>query len=409
MSFDVVYDTFKRTRLHVKQQLTVSAYQFVTERLKRACELFQTWLDVYELLAGGYQQEVLTWSKPYVIQSLSMAGSTLEETLIDIFQAKIPAEIYILLQSIFRELNHSSDFYVVAEGECFEQKSIYGEMYNHSLKNLHVPRPIKESEELAQLLGSMKEKNTALLYYERGQYDNALSWPLLIHECLHWLYVSEGLGSVEKKLSDKPRWIEEVLIDMFITNLLGPAYAVSLASYLYRYPHEETLSHPHFIVRLYTCSKYLNDLAQSKGLPPPMDKEIYDALDYIKQVQDRHEDIVKEIQEQVNKIYDKTRDAVIRKISRKTKTFTSFIQNVERERERISHISSKAYPKKQVFSIKDVQRYCDLGIPIAAHPKVLFNSFISKEWVTKGVNTLFVKESLKKWFVRGTWEESSQI
>ena len=405
LSFEVIFETLKRTSVHVKEQITTAPYRLVTARLERACELYGAWIEIYKLFAEGYRKEIMTWSKPYAILSLSMADNALEERLIDVFQAKIPAEVYILLDSILGELGRSNEFYVVAEGDCFEQRSIYEEMYSHSLKHLHVPRPTKESKRLDQLFRFILQKDSAILYYERGQYDNALSWPLLIHETLHCIYMSEGLDSLEEKVSDRPTWINEVLIDMYITNLLGPAYATSLASYLYRYPHEETLSHPHFIVRLYACSKYLTDLTKVSNLPPPIDKEIYEALEYIEQVQRRHEDVLKEVQSEVNQIYDRTRDEIVRKISRKAKPFTSFIQDLERERERVSHVSPKTYPEKQVFSINDVQLYYKRGIPVAAHPKVLFNSFISKQYLNEGVDALFVKESLKKWHVRRTWEK----
>lgn len=404
MSFDVVFETYKRTETHIKKQPLKAPYRFVTERLERACKLFESWLGVYRLFAEGYKKDILTWSTPYAIQNLSIFGNILEEKLVDVFQAKIPVEVYILLHAIFSEFKRHSDFYVIAEGDCFEERSIYDEIYKQSLKNLHVPRPVEETQ-FNRMLRSIQENDLALLYYERGQYDNALSWPLLIHESLHWLYVDEGLKSLEAKVSDGPTWMNEVLIDMYVTNLFGPAYATSLASYLYRYPHEETLSHPHFIVRLYTCSKYLADLMRRKDLPSPLDKGVHDAIGYIEQVQSRHEDIVKEIGEQIDKIYDKTCDSIINVISEKTKPFTSFIQDVERERKSISNVSPKEYPSKEVFSISDVQLCYDLGIPVAAHPKVLFNSFISRKYLTEGVNTLFVKESLKKWYASKTWKE----
>jgi hypothetical protein len=404
LSFDVVFETYKRTEAHIKKQPIKVPYKFVMERREKACKLFEFWLNVYKLFAEGYKKEILTWSTPYVVQNLSIFGNILEEKLVDVFQAKIPVEIYILLHATLGDFKPYSDFYIVAEGDSFEERSIYDEIYKQSLKKLHAPRPV-ERHQFEQMLCKIQENDMALLYYERGQYDNALSWPLLIHEGLHWLYNNVGLKSFEEKFPNRSPWINEVLIDMYVTNLFGPAYATSLASYLYRYPHEETLSHPHFIVRLYTCSKYLADLTHIASLPMPLKNDVHDAINYIEQVQNRHEDIVKEIGEQVDQIYNKACEFITRLISGKTKPFTSFIQDIELEKEKVPQWSPKEYPTKEVFSISDVQLYYELGIPIAAHPKVLFNSFISKQYLTGGVNTLFIKESLKKWYINKIWKE----
>jgi len=404
VSFDVVFETYRRTEAHIRKQSIKVPYNFVTKRREKACKLFEYWLNVYKLFAEGYSKEILTWSTPYVIQNLSIFGNILEGKLVDVFQAKIPVETYILLHATLGDFGSYSEFYIIAEGDCFEERSIYDEIYKQSLKNLHVPRPVEKTQ-FEQTLREIQKNDMALLYYERGQYDNALSWPLLIHEGVHWLYNSTGLKYLEAKIPDGPSWMNEVLIDMYVTNLFGPAYATSLASYLYRYPHEETLSHPHFIVRLYTCYKYLSDLINNTELPVFLEGNIHDAMDYIKDVQNRHEDIVKEIGEQVDQIYNKTCESIVHLISKKTKPFTLFIYDIESEKEKTSKFSPKEYPTKEVFSISDVQHYYDLGIPIAAHPKILFNSFISKQYLTEGVNTLFVKESLKKWYVTHIWKE----
>jgi hypothetical protein len=403
LSFEVVFKTYSRIREHVREQPTQAAYDFVTQRLQRVNSLFQRWLDVYELYARGYQKEILSWSTQFEIWHLSVCGNVIEEMLSDIFEAKIPKEVYILLDHAFTELNHGFDFYALVEGDTFRQRSIYDEIYGRSLKNLSPPRPIK-TQEIDAVLNPIKENDAIIFYYERGEYDNALSWPLLIHECLHWFYRREKLNSLEDRCP-KVTWIEEVLIDIYVTEFFGPAYAASLASYLYLHPHEEAVTHPHFAIRLYTSSRYLYDLRELKeSLPPPINMQVNETLEYIKKVQDQHKEVIEEVSKDIDRIYDLAKLPIQRLIAEKTQSFTALIRNIEQERQNTIKLPAEEFPERQTFSIDDVQRYYELGIPVAANPRVLFNSFISEKYLEKGVSTIFVKESLKKWHVREFWK-----
>jgi hypothetical protein len=367
--------------------------------------LFLKWIEVYELYAKGYQNEMLTFSKPYVIWDLSVFGNVIEEKLPDVFEARIPSEVYVLLDDLFTQLGHTLEFYVLASGDSFEQKSVYDEIYGQSLRNLTAPRPIKPSGEIENAIKSIKSDDMVVFYYERGQYDNAISWPLLVHECLHWFYNSEGLNTLEAKCP-KESWMDEVLIDIYVANLFGPAYATSLASYLYSHPHEETVTHPHFAVRLYTSAKYLSDLATvSKSLPSPLEAQVADAIKYIEPVKEQQAEVIEEVKDKVDKIYEVTREPIEQLLRRKTKPFTAFIQDLERQRKEILKLPKEQFPEKEILSIEDVIKYYELGIPAAANPRVLFNSFVATEYLEKGVDPLFVKESLKKWYVREFWKK----
>lgn len=403
MSFDAIFKTYSRIREHVKKQPTNVAYRFVTYRLQTAQNLFQRWLDVYELYAKGYQKEILSWSTQFEIWHLSVCGNVIEEALPSVFEVKIPKEVYILLNHVLTQLNHGSDFYVLVDGDAFKQKSFYDVIYGRSLKNLSPPRPIK-SKEIVDVLSPIKEKNTIIFYYDRSEYDNALSWPLLIHECLHWFYRMEKINTLEA-MCPKVTWIEEALIDIYVTEFFGPAYATSLASYLYLHPHEEAMTHPHFAVRLYTSSKYLHELGELKErLPAPINTQVVEALEYIEEVQDRNREVIEEVSKDIDRIYELTKRPIQRLIAKKTQPFTALIRNIEQERQNTIKLPVEEFPESQIFSIDDVQRYHKLGVPVSANPRVLFNSFISKEHLRKGVDTLFVKESLKKWYVREFWK-----
>jgi hypothetical protein len=398
---EAVFDAFKRTREHIDRQQTKASYRFVSTRLEKAQEIFRMWLDVYELYANGYKADIATWSKPFIVKSLSLCGRGLEKKLPSIFEPRIPSEVYILLNDLFDELGCGSNCYIVAEEDGFEQRSFYDEIYKQSLKNLRPPRTVSVEQDL-RLMNAIQEKDLPILYYERGQHDNALCWPLLLHEALHWLYIGEGLDKLETKIEKKPPWLNEVLIDIYVSHLFGPAYAMSLVSYLSRYPHEETLSHPHYAVRLYACFRYLIELVESKKLPSPLNEEVYGAMKYVEEFQRLSEEL-EEIQEQLNEIYEKTCAPILGIISGKTKPFASRIEDLQNKKKEATRLSPKEYPLKEIFLTTDVQNYYDWGVPIAAEPKVLFNSFISKKYVDRGIDALFVRESLKRYHVRRRW------
>lgn len=185
----------------------------------------------------------------------------------------------------------------------------------------------------------------------------------------------------------------------------GPAYATSLASYLYLHPHEEAITHPHFAVRLYTSSKYLQELAKlNESLPQPINEQVLDALEYIDEIQERNREVIQEVSKDIDRIYELTKRPIQRFITQKTQPFTVLIRNIEQERQNTLKSPIEEFPEAQNFSIADVQGCYKLGIPVAANPRVLFNSFISKEYLGKGVDTFFIKESLKKWYVREFWK-----
>jgi len=371
--------------------------------------LFTKWLEVYELYAKGYKSEMLSWSAPYVIWDLSVFGNVIEEKLPDVFGARMPKEVFILVEDLFYQLGHGHDFYVLADGDSFAQKSVHDEIYSQSLKNLSTPRPVKPSGEIDRVLNSIKNEDMVVFYCERGQYDNALSWPLLVHECLHWFYTIERLHLLEAKCP-KASWIDEVLIDIYVTNFFGPAYATSLASYLYSHPHEETITHPHFAVRLYTSAKYLHELSESpKSLPSPLDVHVTEALQYIETVQKQHEVVIEGVKKEIDEIYAITKQPIQQLITAKTQPFTAFVRETEKQRGDSLKLPKERFPETHVLSTKDVLRYYSLGIPAAASPRVLFNSFISKEFLEKGVEPLFMKESLKKWYVREFWKRTIKL
>lgn len=150
-------------------------------------------------------------------------------------------------------------------------------------------------------------------------------------------------------------------------------------------------------------------MSKSKSLPSPMDTEIYEAVKYVEEIQNQYEEELEGIKDQLDQIYTQTRTSILALISTKTKPFLSFVEEMAQKKKNTKTLSPREYPLKEILLMADVQQYYELGIPIAAHPKVLFNSFISKKYLQRGVNTLFVQEALKRYYVRLKWGEIIQI
>jgi len=403
LSFDAVLKKYDRIRQRIAEESTEAAYSFVSKRLKAAQALFNKWLDIYELYARGYATELLTFSYPAAILSLDEFDRVLEDRRPKVFGANISSEAYVLVDDLFANLGYDSDLYVLAEGDSFEKKSVYTEVNTESLKNL--TKPVSKKTEIEKTLKHIQNRDISFFYYDGKEYDNALAWPLLLHECLHYLYYTQGLHQLQKRFASVS-WAQEALIDIYVTNFFGPAYAVSLANYLYRRPHEAAISYPDFAVRLYISSLYLSKLEEMEKLPESTKHPVKEASDYIKKVLNQYEGRVSAFKKDADEIVEETNRPINEIISKKTQPFVDFVRQTEFERKEAYKVLEKKYLRKEVLSISDVLEYYENGLPVAADPRILFNSFISRKYLMDELSMLFFKESLKKWYVKKAWVRS---
>lgn len=401
MSFSAVFDSYSRIERHIKEAVIEVPYAFAFTRLEKARELFVEWLDIYKEYAKGYSQELLARTSIPVIRMLSLYGVVLEDRFSEVLEVKIPWEAYILLNDFFNELSYSEVFYVLAEGNFFEQTSIYTEV-SKVLMGLSPPGGKSARSRIDVIKTGIRTKDTLVIYYERGQYDNPLVWPLLLHEGFHHIYSTERLGRLERDCPDVP-WCQEALVDIYMTNFFGPAYALSLTAYLQRFPYLEAITHPDFCARLYVSLLYLTKLMNANNqLPPPMNQHIIQAFEYVKSVWDRHKHYAPTVQDLAEKIYNTTEQSIKQVILEKTQPFFELLLNTEKERSKVPKSSEVNY-KEEVLSVSDVLEHYKYGIPVAANPRILFNSFISKPYLEKGPITAFITQSLKKWHIKKSW------
>lgn len=405
MSFNAVFSGFTRVKKHIDERKLQVPFAFVTESMDRVRKLFLDWLDIYVAYSKGYSSMLLALANEALIRTLSLYGIVLEKKFEEIVSAKIPPEVYILVSDMFNNLGNPNAFFVLAEGASFEETTIYQEVEKATNK-LSIPDLNNSSSHIRFLKNNIRQGDAGVLYYESGQYDNPLAWPLLLHEGLHFIYDNQGLNVFEEHFKGLS-WIQEVIIDTYAMLYFGPAFAVSSAVYLERFPHPQALSHPSFISRLYASLLYLTHLMEvSEKLPLSLQAQVKEAFQYVKMVWDKHKTKLHESQESIGKIYDEIENPLVKHISKRATSFQDFIRSQEEKRTKSFGLSPEDYVEKTVFSIEDVKEYYKHGIPIAADPRILFNSFISKQFFEEGVIKTFITQSLRKWYLQNAWNRA---
>lgn len=394
---------------HIRTVSLEVPYGFKLESLEKAKELFLKWLDIYKMYTNGYRGEILPRTSRHVIRMLSSFTDDLENQVREVFEARIASEAYLLVNEFLKTFAHGTPCcFVLAEHKEFNQTSI-GTLLTDKLNNLSQPRPSVGMANLDIVVRDIKNRDLPVICYDHGQFDNVLSWPLLLHEAFHYLYSTQRLDRLAK---DCPQvsWLEEALIDMYIVNYFGPAYALSLATYLQKYPHEKTITHPSFVSRIFIALKYLEKMQEDNKLPLPSSEHVAHVFDYLKRVWDEHkESDPLEVQDQVSKVYDVAERKVKALISENTLPFGEFLMETEKRRREVYEKGGYEYVENQVLSVSDVMEYFDSGIPAAADPRIIFNSFISKgrqQMINDRRTGLFIKESLKKWHLKDAWLEA---
>jgi len=119
-----------------------------------------------------------------------------------------------------------------------------------------------------------------------------------------------------------------------------------------------------------------------------------------------------EVQEKVEAVYNNAEQGIIDVISEKTKTFSEFLTENDKERIRIHKVGGFEYVERQIFSISDVWEYFEAGIPAAADPRIIFNAFISRRSreMSRDLRLrTFIIESLKKWHIKNAWLDAKNV
>lgn len=121
------------------------------------------------------------------------------------------------------------------------------------------------------------QEKTPTVFLPKIERDNPLNWAILVHECGHTDYegiekifegdrlIPNGIDTSAKNMLRK--WAEEIYCDIFATEILGPAYLASFATFALMSAGAggaeiATMTHPADIVRI--C--IIRDILEKKGI-----------------------------------------------------------------------------------------------------------------------------------------------
>jgi hypothetical protein len=404
LSLEYVLDGLSTVESHVKSTQIEVPYQGEQNSRERAKDLFVKWIKIYKTYTKGYQQELsIGRSVNLAIRMLSTFTAELETQVSDVFEAKISSAAYLFLHDFFRKFNEAPQYFVLSGYTEFMQTN-FEEMINETFGGMTAPPSI--SAEIDIMKDEVKRTDIEVIRYDKAQFDNVLSFPLLLHEGFHCVYEAIGLNALEQE-HQRVEWLREALIDIFVVSYFGPAYALSLATYLQKYPHKKSITHLSFVSRIFITLQYLEKAQKEKKLPSPLDENMKGIIEYLKKVWNQHKtEDTSEIQKQVAQIYEDT-EARVKTIMRKyVSPFAEFLEENKKRRLDALNKGGFEFVENQTLSISDVKEYFQAGIPVAADPRVVFNSFISsniQDMVRDAKIRIFITESLKKWHLKNAW------
>ena len=384
-SFRQIAKVFEKIRHHIVDYELLDrqkAYPGVRKRIEDARDLYIHWMDVCEEYRVGFQKMKMDRPVRQAAMLLSSLGTGVENSFFEVAKARIPSEVYFLVQYFYETFSCESNF-VLASGAGFELESIRGEI-DKELQGFEYPIP--EGTQADTYLTTIRNNDYTKIYYESVMYDSPLTWPLLLHEVFHEIYEKEKIASVLRLPFSEP-WVPEVVIDLYAAIFFGPVYAVSLAEYHERYPGGGGVSHPTEGARLYGLLKLLEDLSTGiTDFSDPVQKITKRSYNLVNEIWSHYRREKRDIQERVRQIYEKVKKPAIEFIRVKEQlTFEELVT------------------QKKIESGKDFERvvlYRGLGVPIAANPRILFNALVDPE---KEPEYEYVSESLKKWYLSNSW------
>ncbi len=386
--FQEISKTFEKIRGHIESYElsdTQRVYPAIRTRLDQVRSLYLDWIAVYEEYRTGFEKANLTRALYPVARFLSSLGTGVEGSFFEVVKARVPIEVYFLVQYFYQEFKCDNNF-VLAEGAEFESDTIFGEI-SRELERLNAPRP--HGTQAETFLKKIDNGNYTKIYYDSVMYDSPLTWPLLLHEVFHDIYQKDNIAGI-LKLPFTESWIPEVVIDLYAAMFFGPVFAVSLAKYHGRFPvRGGLLSHPSQGPRLYGLLQLLGDMTgEKRDFPETVRKIIEDSFKTVSDIWSHYRKDERDVQDRVREVYERVRGPAAE--FHKSKGLKTF--------EEYSKLGGESLGK----DFERVASYLDLGIPAAVDPRVLFNALVMSK---REPEYEYVGESLRKWRLSEIWAQ----
>jgi hypothetical protein len=348
-------------------------------------------------------------------------------------KAGIPMELYYMLLQIPKELG--VDMTIILQ----ESNQYISQSFNRAIvdpiqpfldiaKNPLIPGSLLQIPSL-NLLAENPIQEGYIISYIKGEAENPMLWPILIHEVFESIDMkSELLDKMQKVASEKSvtlptlnekdpeinrKWISEIFMDIMSIHSFGPMYASSLLDYFKRAPYVKTIEHPEMSARLFCVYKYLETSASP----------FTDILNRcISSCKGRVQTEIKKYEESGELTTDKKNQLSL--LFRLISDFffslplTSFIQRLK------NHMVTTAKPQRlieadeeemkfvpftdPVFTYDEIRELIfDHHVSLAIDPNVLLNVVLANFHLFKKEEHLkVIVDSIRKWKIKEAWNLS---
>lgn len=396
MSFVSICDEFKLIRERLKTSFSNQAsYPSISKRFQEIAITYEKVFDIFGVYCTELDKRNLpTNSRRLWIRALSDEQVDLDDSIEKIIKSNMPDESYLLLTSFFDGFKIKNLKYVISAGKAFESSSISKDAEKKIAK---LQKAFPKVSAAKELLHSIVENDFYKLYYPAIEARRPSSWIILFHEATHQIFERIGLQQIldDYESHTKSRWMREVLIDGIIMHYFGPSYTISLADFFKRFPHEHSEDHPHVSVRLYNCKSYLEHLSKeltthNNATYTQLKSRIDVAFKHVETIWKEFSHNEKETQEEAEKLI---LFATPRFQHYTHELFSDFLKRYDNE------LTSEP----NALTIDTIFKYYDDEIPVAVDPRLVFCIFLDEENTKRSKNLLFVKESIKRWFLNDRW------
>lgn len=352
-------------------------------------------------------------------------------------QAKvnIPIELYHLLLQIPKELGLNMTIILQESNQFISQpfKLAILDAVQHLLeigKNPLIPGSLWQLPSL-DLLSENPIQEGYVISYIKGEAENPMLWPVLIHEVFESIDMKTGLmdklqesslkaGAELPTLNEKDseinrKWISEIFMDVMSIQSFGPMYAKSLLDYFKRAPYVKTIEYPEMSARLFCVYKYLE--TSTSPYTDILNRCINSCKGEVQTEISKYEGSGELAEDKKNQL-----SILFRVISEffSSLGLTSFVQRLK------NHVVATSKPQKFIEPGEEEMKFIpfidpvftydrmgelifDHHVSLAIDPNVLLNVVLANFHLFKKEEHLSViVDSIRKWKIKEAWNASAK-
>ena len=372
-------------------------YPLVVKQIKQARDFYINWIEIYQEYERGlnrFKPKLEQDSINSRTESASISVDNCETEFKEIILARIPTENYLFV-SWFFDIFRKKPSFVLHENRTRFQTINLITLANADFTRF--PASKEANTRINALKSQLKENKIRRISYNSTVYNSPQPWLMLMHEAMHEIYDTENIYLLNSNQTSLATM--ELLLDLMVCFIFGPAYPVALANYHRRYPGGSGESHPKEVVRLYAMLKYI------ESLPNPIVGK--DSQNYADKIAKSNSILSNLWSLQKNNasqsdlaLVDDAFDSLAKNIKDYLKK--SFIPRFD---EFISDYDLRTKDLVVDPPLDRILSWIQKEIPVATDPRIFFNAILDMEQV----NPMLVTESVKRWTMLSKWREQTKL